>query len=332
MQVCSNARFSTYQISLANVVLFTAMDMNDPITLNYYSKLILFQSDPGQGDVLTFPPDIPSSHRTIVHGLAHKLGLHHESHGAGDERKVHVYRSSANGRSPPASAQPYSLDPNRKLNRSATTDFSAVRQQQEPSSFYGGPASQSSGFLGFHDGNQGGLSVAANLRGAKSFADLRYNTPSPAQSTNSFPANLTTNMSRFQEYAPGSPGSQRSNITPNSAAMPGADGLINGMGNMSLERGFGPPSGSPNRLRGMVSWDRDGRDGRSAGPGPIGGHRAYSGNHDEPGRNHSAASMRQPRGPMPDRSNGYPRGRANGHQTRGSDEMSSPSGVEIVVE
>lgn len=311
--------------------------MNDPVTLNYYSKLILFQGDPGQGDVLAFPSDIPSSHRTVIHGLAHKLGLHHESHGVGDERRVHVYRSGANGMSPPNSAQPYALDPNRRLNRSATTDFTNVRQQQEQS-FYGanGPATQSSGFLGFaSDGTQGGLSAsAANLRPAKSFADLRYNTPSPAPSTNSFPANLTTNVSRFQEYAPGSPSSQRSNITPTTAGMPGGpDSLISGMNTMSLERGFAPPSGSPNRLRGMVSWDRDNRDGQhSAGPGPIGGHRAYSGNHDEPGRNRSAASMRQQRGGVGERGSGYPRGRTNGHQPRGSDEMSSPSGVEIVVE
>lgn len=301
-----------------------ALDMNDPTTLRYYSQLILFQGDPAQGDVLGFPPDLPSAHRTVVHGLAHRLGLHHESHGSGNDRRVHVYRVPA-GASP---NQQYLNDPNRRvLNRAATTDFSSVRHQ-EPS-LYGGPASQSSGFLGFGE-NQNGLSVASNLRAAKSFADLRSYTPSPAQSTNSFPANLAPNLARFQEYTPGSPGSQRSNVTPTTTSMP--ESIINGMSTMALDHTFVPRSGSPQRVRNMVSWERDGRDQSGAMPGPIGGHRQYSGTQDDQSRNRSSGSVRQNRNPLPDRGNGFSRPRQNGHQPRGSDEMSSPSNVEIVVE
>lgn len=301
-----------------------ALDMNDPLVLRYYSQLILFQGDPAQGDVLAFTPDLPSTHRTVIHGLSHRLGLHHESHGSGNERRVHVYRAPA-GNSPVAGGQQFANDPNRRvLNRAATTDFSSVRHN-EPS-LYGGPASQSSGFLGFSD-NQNGLSVASNLRTAKSFADLRSYTPSPAQSTNSFPANLAPNLARFQDYAPGSPGSQRSNVTPTTTSMP--ESIINGMNTMNLEHGFAPRSGSPQRVRGMVSWERDNRE---AMPGPIGGHRQYSGGHDDPSRNRSSGSMRQNRNPMQDRGSNFARPRQNGHQQRGSDEMSSPSNVEIVVE
>ncbi len=66
---------------------------------------------------------------------------------------------------------------------------------------------QSTGFLGIPDspsafGNQ------SNLRGAKSFADLRSYSPSPVPSSASFPAALQSNIARFQEqqgtYGPGS--------------------------------------------------------------------------------------------------------------------------------
>lgn len=305
------------------------LDMNDPVVLQYYSKLILFQSDQGSDDVFVFPSELPSAHRTIIHGLAHSLGLHHESQGEGDQRRIHVYRNKHGG--------PL-LDPGRRqLNRAATTNFDEARGME---SFYSGPASQSSGLLGGISDTQGGLSLGTNLRAAKSFADLRSYTPSPAQSAASFPANLSTNIpQRFQEYQPGSPGSSRSNITPTTATIPnGPESILNGMGNMTLaggNSGFGPSSGSPHRLRGMMSWDRDGSDRvqGASNPGPIGGHRAYSANHEERGPlgPNRSVSLRQARGPT-ERSNMFPpRGRQNGHQHRGSDETSNQSNVEIVV-
>lgn len=113
----------------------------------------------------------------------------------------------------------------------------------------------------------------------------------------------------------------------------GHETILNGMGNMSLgSAGFGQPSGSPHRLRGIASWDRE-----SSGPGPIGGHRQHSGTQDDQGRSRvQGGSLRQPRPVLAERSGGLARGRA-GHQQRGSDELSSPSnpsnvGVEIVVE
>ncbi|KAL9082152.1 MAG: hypothetical protein Q9159_006667 [Coniocarpon cinnabarinum] len=304
------------------------LDMNDPTVLQYYSRLILFQSDHNGEEYLPFPPDLPSGHRTIIHGLAHSLGLHHESQGEGDQRRIVVYRRGAQGG--------LSDQTRRQLNRAATTNFDEARGV-EP--FLNGPASQSQGLLGGLSDTQGGLSLGTNLRAAKSFADLRSWTPSPAQSVGSFAPQLSGNTvpSRFQEYAPGSPGSSRSNITPTTATMPGnADGLLNGMNNMTLggsTAGFHATSGSPHRLRGMMSWDRDGVTDRLpsvSNPGPIGGHRAYSATHDERGP-HRSISLRQARG-QPERGSMFPpRGRQNGHQARGSDEMSSQSNVEILV-
>ena len=302
------------------------LDMNDPTVLQFYGRLILFQSDQNSEDFLAFSPDLPSAHRTIVHGLAHSLGLHHESQGEGEHRRIIVYRK--NGRA-------LSGDARRSLNRAATTNFDEARGIE---SYYSGPASQSQGLLGGLSDTQGSLSLGTSLRAAKSFADLRSYTPSPAHSVSSYPpAQLATNVpTRFQEYTPGSPGSSRSNITPTTTTMPGnPDALLNGMSNVTLggsNPNFGPSSGSPHRLRGMMSWDRAEND-RVASvsiPGPIGGHRAYSATHDERGPNRSI-SLRQARG-QPERGAVFAgRGRQNGHQARGSDELSNQSNVEIIV-
>lgn len=308
--------------------------MNDPITLSYYSKLILFQGDANQ-DVLTFPATLPPTHRKLIHGLAHQLGLGHTSHGNGEQRQLHVFRggNGPNGLSPTIADIANPMDAHhRQLNRAATTDFTNVKST-EPG-FYGSPGTQSSTFLGFPESQGGGLSVGSNLRAAKSFHDLRSYTPSPSHSTTSFPANLANNIARFTEYGQNGPAPSRNNITPASSTGPSASEslLVNGLNNMSLSNngGFGAPSTSPQRLRGMMSWDRGDRD----APGPIGGHRTFTANMmDDPSRNRSQGGpMRQPRGPLAERGNGFSRGRQNGHSSRGSDEITPPNGVEILVE
>ena len=108
--------------------------------------------------------------------------------------------------------------------------------------------------------------------------------------------------------------------------------LVGGLGSMTLGSNFGPNGGSPRRLRGMLSWDQD-----SQGPptGPIGSNRNFgiSNGFDDQSRNGSQTlPMRQPRGPLVERGPGFSRGRPNGHQTRGSDELRQSSSVEIIVE
>lgn len=250
------------------------------------------------------------------------MGLAHMSKGVGEQRAVHVFKETARQRLSPPVPQIQALqgDNRRALNRAATTDFSDVRANE---SFYG-VRHQASGYLPAFQDSPMNLSAGQNLRAAKSFADLRSYTPSPVPSTASFPASLTTNISRFQEN-----GSVTS-TTPTATSMSNRDDglLVNGLGNMNLGNGFG---NSPRGLRGMMSWDQS----TSENPGTIGGHRSFTANHfnEQSRERNSGLPSRQPRGPGSERGSGFPRPRQNGHMNRGSDELSQQSsGVEISVE
>ncbi|KAK7563296.1 hypothetical protein IWX49DRAFT_509856 [Phyllosticta citricarpa] len=291
----------------------TEVDMNDPQHLQFYSQLLLFKEDPNR-EVLVFPSTLSPAQRRICHTIAHTMGLSHSSKGVGDSRQVHVYKYGDPNTSPPMpqmAPTSHPLDAQRRgLNRAATTDFSDVRD-----GFYGGTLGrQSSGLLGFPDSPGGGLTAAPNLRAAKSYADLRSYTPSPVPSTASFPATLSGNINRYQDYGHSS-SSTNPSLTPTAMLSKEDNLLVNGLSNMNLGGGFGQ-SGSPRGLR------------------PIGSHRSFSTNYEnEQNRDRSQGlPTRQPRGPIPERGSGFSRGRQNGHHGRGSDELSSQSGVEIVVE
>ncbi|EON66591.1 hypothetical protein W97_05837 [Coniosporium apollinis CBS 100218] len=307
------------------------LDLNDPQTLQFYSQLLLFREDHSR-DVLAFPATLSPAQRRIVHTIAHQFNLLHMSRGSGDQRAVHIYRTEGalGNSSPPIPQIPtgYAGDTQRRaLNRAATTDFSDVRASE---GFYGTLRGQSS-FLGFTPGSPGGLSAGPNLRAAKSYADLRSYTPSPVPSTASFPATLNTNYGRFGDYNHSAASTNPSLTTPIATSLSSRDEtlLSNGFSGLSLGNGFGQ-AGSPQRLRNMMSWGSE-RD-REA-PGPIGGHRSVSTNYDEHSRERNQGlPSRQPRGPIPERGTGFSRGRPNGHRNHGSDELSSSSGVEIVVE
>jgi len=288
--------------------------------LHFYSQLLLFKEDVLR-DSMTLPPTLTPAQRRTVHTLAHHMGLAHVSKGLGDQRQVHIFRAhDVPNLSPPIPQLQPTLtgdSQRRGLNRSATTDFSDVRD-----GFYGTLGRQASGYLGFGD-SAGGLSAGPNLRAAKSYADLRSYTPSPVPSTASFPATLNTNFSRFVDLAPGSASSSNPSVTPTVTSGRDETLLVNGLGGMSLGGGFGQNT-SPSRTRGLMAWDRE-------APGPIGGHRSFSTNFREPSRERGLPS-RQPRGPLPERGTGFSHSRQNGHRGRGSDELSSQSNVEIVVE
>ncbi|KAF2718366.1 hypothetical protein K431DRAFT_306155 [Polychaeton citri CBS 116435] len=300
------------------------VDLNDPQQLNFYSKLLLFKEDQARLE-MKFSPSLSPQERRIVHTLAHHMGFAHNSIGQADQRAVHVYKDNARPRLSPPMPQIQALrgDERRGLNRAATTDFSDVRGGDN---FYGGGIRhQASGFLGYQDS----LTAGSNLRAAKSFADLRSYTPSPVPSTASFPATLSNNVARLQEY--GRDGTQANTptlMTPTSGlADRGESQLINGLGNMNIGGGFNSPHG----LRGYPSWDREG-----PAPGPIGGHRSFSTNFDERSSNRAGQQgiqERQARGPFADRGAAFPRGQRNGHAPRNSDELSQQSSApEITVE
>lgn len=259
------------------------------------------------------------------------MQLAHVSRGSGEQRQVHVFRAAPGQNvSPPIPAIPTTVYPGdssrRGLNRAATIDFSEARGS-DPGA-YNTLRGQSSGFLGILD-SPGGFGNAQNLRAAKSFADLRAYTPSPVPSSASFPAALQTNGARFQQFdGTGSVASNTPTLTPTASgsALGPLPELVNGLGGMSLGTNIGGTnSGSPRRLRGMFSWDQDSQHSATA---PIGSNRSIGvGFSDQaPDR----MPMRQPRGPAPERGPGFRR--QNVHQGRGSDELRSNSGVEIIVE
>jgi len=289
------------------------VDLNDPQVLQFYSQLLLFKESP-ERDSMSFPSSLSPPQRRIVHTLAHQLGLAHVSKGDSSQRQLHIFKvHDSQGLSPPMPQMPTSHateQPRRGLNRAATTDFSDVRASE---GFYSAFGRQTSGLLGFPD-SPGGLAAAPNLRAAKSYADLRSYTPSPAPSTASHPIGRLGGQTL--EGLSFAATSTNPNGTPTTASMSQRDDnlLERELGRMQIGSGFGQ-GGSPRSLRQMTSWDN---------PGPIGGHRTFGGNYDD-------RPSRQPRGPVPERGSGFSRPRANGHQNRGSDELSSQSNVEILV-
>lgn len=300
------------------------VDLNDPEVLQYYSRLLLFKEDTAR-DLVVFAPTLSPPQRRIVHTLAHHMGLGHASKGQADQRAVHVFKEAGRQRLSPPMPQMSALqgEQRRALNRAATTDFSDVRSND---GFYnGGLRHQASSYLTSTQEGANSLAAGSNLRAAKSFADLRSWTPSPVPSTASFPATLGTNISRFQDYGRDSAQSTTPTLATPTSSMTGRDdssSLINGLGGLTLGSGFG---GSPRGLRGVSSWDQN--------PGPIGSHRSFSTNYEDRSQDRNqqqSGPQRQPRGPLPERGNGFPR---RGHMNRGSDEMSQQSSsVEITVE
>ena len=268
------------------------------------------------------------------------MGLQHLSRGTGDQRQVHVIRSGGQGSSnisPPMAQMSLLHDSSRRvLNRAATTDFNEARGE---AAMYGTlRGQQSTGFLGIPD-SPGGFGTQNPLRAAKSFADLRSYTPSPAPSSASFPTStqVQTNIARFQDIGNGSQSSSTPTLTPTASgnALGGLRDdsmLVNGMAGMSLGSNLGPTGGSPRRLRGMFSWE----EAPMAATGPIGSNRNFPiGNYDDSGRDRNQGlPLRQPRGPTMERGPGFSRARQNGgHQPRGSDELrQSQNNVEIIVE
>lgn len=292
------------------------MDLNDPQVLQFYSQLLLFK-ETAERESMTFPPSLAPTQRRIIHTLAHQLQLMHVSKGTGEQRQIHIFKVHDSNLSPPMPQMPSEQPGRRGLNRAATTDFSDVRASE---GFYNAFGRQASGLLGFPD-SPGGLSAAPNLRAAKSYADLRSYTPSPAPSTASHPIGRLGGNFDGLSFG-GTSTSTNPNGTPTTGSMAQRDeGLLEReLGRMQIGSSFGQ-GGSPRALRQMTSWEN---------PGPIGGHRTFGTAYDDQSRERGLPA-RQPRGPIPERGTGFGRPRQNGHQGRGSDELSSQSNVEILV-
>ena len=75
----------------------TELDLNDPSTLDIYSRILLFKDD-HMRDELAFSRTLTPKQRRVVHLVAQKLGVYHYSVGEGDERYAVVTRVDPNGR------------------------------------------------------------------------------------------------------------------------------------------------------------------------------------------------------------------------------------------
>ena len=70
---------------------YAELDMNDPSTLEIYSRILLFKDD-RMRDELAFSRSLTALERRVVHMVAKKLGLYHRSVGEGSERYAVVMR------------------------------------------------------------------------------------------------------------------------------------------------------------------------------------------------------------------------------------------------
>ncbi|KAG8899928.1 hypothetical protein FRB99_006356 [Tulasnella sp. 403] len=131
------------------------LDLNDPSTLEIYSRILVFKED-RMRDELAFSRTLTPKQRRIVHLVAQRLGVYHYSVGEGEERYAVVTRIPREE----ASRQPVRHTP-QTLHRS-------------PSAYLNPPAgpvhSQSHNAVS-HSQSQG-LAAASGLRYKKSMPDL----------------------------------------------------------------------------------------------------------------------------------------------------------------
>uniref|UniRef100_A0A0W0F1Q7 R3h domain n=1 Tax=Moniliophthora roreri TaxID=221103 RepID=A0A0W0F1Q7_MONRR len=76
------------------------LDLNDPSTLEIYSRILLFKDD-RMRDELAFSRTLTPKQRRVVHLIAQKLGVYHYSVGEGDERYAVVTRIDPNRQQQP---------------------------------------------------------------------------------------------------------------------------------------------------------------------------------------------------------------------------------------
>ena len=231
------------------------------------------------------------------------MGLEHRSVGEADRRQIQIMKRAQN--SPPVhtQAQLPSVsweDHRRGLSRAATFDFTESRIGSSAYHALGrqGPTLE---LPGSPDNG-----IPNNLRAAKSFADLRTHSPSPAPSGSSY-AGLGNGLgARYQDFSQSSL-TTPPNLTPTSAqnATSSTEALLAGsMSSMSL--GFDPNSA---HLRSREN------------PGAIGSQRPSA-----PSSANRNVPERQPRGPEWGEANQGFSGRSRGHMQRGSGRFTSIQG------
>jgi hypothetical protein len=289
------------------------VDLNDPITLQYYTELTLFRRDESR-EVLIFPPTVSPEERRQIHILAHFMGLEHRSVGEHDSRQIQVFKNEV-APSPTthntSSVASVGLDLHRRgLSRAATYDNIGDREPRITTNSYshsnlrGHPTLEVPG-----SPDAGGF--PSNLRAAKSFADLRSFSPSPSHSSSGYlnpgPGGMgamssAAMTSRINDYTGSLSQASSSLATPTLTPTPPGTASSN------------DATALAGTLSGLNLGSFESNTVHRSTPGAIGSHRP-SANGTTGNR---AAPDRQPRGPEWETCGGFGRGRPNGHMARGS--------------
>lgn len=276
--------------------------MNDPVTLEFYRQLLLFQHDHSR-EAYIFPSTLTPAQRRTVHTLARSLGLSHISHGTNKLRQIHVGRTpvySDKGlmgpvQPPMSSAGPSSVQnmaEQRSLIRSATTDLSETREHN--ASPLSALRSHNSKLSDITDPSSFAFGHSADAqRAVKSFNDLRSYTSSPA-----LPVGLSRDLYQTGSMGPtprvpgtairsGGPSvAQTINISPTkrwkaptSADLLSEDLVSESLSNLSLSMATSSSYSSNANLGKAVSWDNANNfppkhqsvymSSTSSGPGPA---------------------------------------------------------------
>lgn len=77
--------------SISEKATSSELDLNDPSTLEIYSRILLFKDD-RMRDELAFARSLTPKQRRVVHLIAQKLGVYHYSVGEGEDRYAVVTR------------------------------------------------------------------------------------------------------------------------------------------------------------------------------------------------------------------------------------------------
>ena len=164
------------------------LDLNDPSTLDIYSRILLFKDD-HMRDELAFSRTLSPKQRRVVHLIAQKLGVYHYSVGEGDERYAVVTR-----------IDPATVSLLRRAPRQCTVLMIVQPQRQQPRHTL---SRAPSAYL-----TPTGTTPSTNLlRGKKSMPDMKsLQNPVPRLNTRSSNGNIREGYATIASPSRRSPG------------------------------------------------------------------------------------------------------------------------------
>ncbi|BGP52390.1 Peptidyl-prolyl cis-trans isomerase pin4 [Rhodotorula kratochvilovae] len=264
---------TTASLGTATAVGRNDLDMNDPPTLELYSRVLLFQGD-SLRDEFAFSRSLSSQQRRTVHLIAKKLGLEHRSFGDGEARHVVVYKPGS--APPPEPRRPLrgsvstaalrrviSRDGLASSSHSRTASSSSYLPPPLPTSYHLSPSHTISG----HSSHSSLSTSVAGLRGKKSMPDMRLSasghilpphahhlgsmrghsspsseesrSPSPVPAVPPMPTSISLSA-HLAAYAAGNGYASASSASPLSSSPSGANGAggMMGRGNSPAEAAF----------------------------------------------------------------------------------------------